>query len=501
MHATSPDLVHWKHVGHDPSLVPMLAHDEQGVFSGCMLTHGPKGEDGVLTAIYTAVSHLPIHFSKAYHWGSEKLALAVSLDGGRHWHRDASSIILPGPPEELKGEVISWRDPFVSPWPEMDDQLGVERDQYLYGLISGGLKDRTPTAFLYQIPRDNLRRWTFISTVAEVGLHFRLDERNAEMGQNWEVCNFFSMHDRQYLLMNVEGAGDDAKGRHAMWTSVDMQGSQLVPRTSGLVDHGCLYAATTFLHGPSQRRILWGWVTEDDLAESRYQQQGWSGCMALPRELVSLTYRAIDGCIATDAYAASQYRITPDEHGSLQLQTLGWRPVAETAELRKGARHLLLRQSLARRLPIQSRNMELQVDFSTKGQEEAGVLLCHNPSLSQYTKIVFRSGAIHVDRSQSTRDMDVTTTPIVAPLALLPFADGTTESVQMRIFLDNSVLEVFVNDRVAITTRIYCDDDEAVHVSLFHSYPPHAHFDRVEAWVGLQSAMSIPSTDSENSKL
>lgn len=69
MHATSKNLVHWKHVAPEPSLVPSLPHDQAGIFSGAMLLQGPKGEAGMLTAIYTAVNR----------WCSPHISLICSL--------------------------------------------------------------------------------------------------------------------------------------------------------------------------------------------------------------------------------------------------------------------------------------------------------------------------------------------------------------------------------------------------------------------------------------
>jgi sucrose-6-phosphate hydrolase SacC (GH32 family) len=55
LHATSKNLIHWEHVSAEPSLIPSVPHDQEGIFSGCMLLHGPQGEEGMMTAIYTAV--------------------------------------------------------------------------------------------------------------------------------------------------------------------------------------------------------------------------------------------------------------------------------------------------------------------------------------------------------------------------------------------------------------------------------------------------------------
>lgn len=507
--------------------MPLLPHDVEGVFSGCMLTHGPRGEENCLTVVYTAVSfcnhhlfvlnpltddvipqvsHLPIHFTKPYHWGSEKLALAVSTDGGKSWCRDESSVILQGPPEELKGELISWRDPFIATWPEMDEHLGFEKGAYLYGLISGGIKEKTPTAFLYRIEPTDLMKWTFVSMVADVGLNYSIHPKSGDMGQNWEVCNFFCLDQEQFLIMNVEGVGKTGKGRHAMWSNVDLKGDSLIPRLSGLIDHGCLYAVTTFHHAPSQRRLLWGWITEDDLAESRYEQQGWSGCMSLPREMQLLTYQDVDKSVLSDKSIAAAFKIIEEtDKNTLQLQTLGWRPAVETRALREGAIYYSKSDPDTGALPVQSSSLELELEIniqkSANASTEIGLLVCHNSTLTRYTKIVYRNETIYIFRSNSTKDIDVTTTTISAPLKLLPFANGTLETLKMHLFIDNSVLELFVNDRITLTTRIYCDDVDAKLVSFYNADPKHASFKKVEAWSGLQSAMMDAFEDDDAAKL
>lgn len=53
----------------------------------------------------------------------------------------------------------------------------------------------------------------------------------------------------------------------------------------GIVDHGCFYAANTFFDPVQKRRVLWGWLPEEDLPMSNCAAKGWNGSLALPREL------------------------------------------------------------------------------------------------------------------------------------------------------------------------------------------------------------------------
>jgi beta-fructofuranosidase len=62
--------------------------------------------------------------------------------------------------------------------------------------------------------------------------------------------------------------------------------------------------------------------------------------------------------------------------------------------------------------------------------------------------------------------------PLVVP-------DG--EGVTLRVFLDNSVVEVFVNDRQAITRRVYPERDDSDRVFVF-CRGGAAVFSGIETW-------------------
>lgn len=53
--------------------------------------------------------------------------------------------------------------------------------------------------------------------------------------------------------------------------------------------------------------------------------------------------------------------------------------------------------------------------------------------------------------------------------------------LKLRVFVDQSVIEVFANDRQAITRRVYPTRQDSVDVVLFAG-GGEARFKRVEAW-------------------
>lgn len=73
--------------------------------------------------------------------------------------------------------------------------------------------------------------------------------------------------------------------------------------------------------------------------------------------------------------------------------------------------------------------------------------------------------------------MDINDDPEVAPHTLFAIqARGdnitTQESLDIHLFLDASVLEVFINERVTISTRIYAESGRCFGVRPFAQYTP-----------------------------
>lgn len=206
--ASSPDLCSWD-ISNTPSITPASDGGSEGVFTGCLRPTNSNGQaDGTITIFYTSVSELPIHYTAPYVRGSERLHMATSRDNGRTWTPYPGNPIIFGSPPDVK--AIGWRDPYVAEWHSMDRALGKEPGKCLYGLISGGIKDDTPTCFLYSIAKDALHSWTFLGLLRGEGTNYTPSAWTGDYGVNWEVGNFLSLPDESgtshdYLIMSVEG--------------------------------------------------------------------------------------------------------------------------------------------------------------------------------------------------------------------------------------------------------------------------------------------------------
>ncbi|KAK0533082.1 putative beta-Fructufuranosidase [Tilletia horrida] len=674
-HATSPDLVHWTRIDHaalpdaksvsnsdedalatlatlalsNPTadgedadatqqvevnskktwgraLEPYASYDHLGIFTGCALPRpilaSPSSSSSIqeqaaaVTAIYTSVSHLPIHHTLPYTRGAETLSIATSHDGGKTWTRlPEGNPILDGPPGHL--EVTAWRDPYVTTWPAMDALLGRAPGQFLYGTIAGGVRVRegtpttrdSPTAFLYSVDSADLRKWDFEGTLFDVGFNVRQGSEQGDWGRNFEVCNVFPLplgsgaspaaaadDEWQVGILNVEAclstsfnvhvpqqkpvvldapstaasteqdgsktatspspsssSPPDRLPRRAMWMRAglgldsDSARPRLTPEIGGPLDWGCLYAANTYedlSQGADRpRRVMWGWIPDDDLAPEHATAQGWQGCLALPRllsisELIAAVPQHFESAGGAAAYAAQlrsygnfDVEEVVDEEGWVRVRTLGVEPVPEMLKLREGivprATSTVLElartedalpavlsdispspsslsSSRGRALALAplgttSRNWEAELTLDldalalalARGDTSAqvGLVLAHTAQMDAGAALVYdlASSTLVLHRAlSSSQHANINKSAVDGgPLRLLHLpAPGSAEEqeqeqeqerprlepLRLRVFLDNSVLEVYANGRWACSSRIYPDSSEscgAVGLSVF----------------------------------
>lgn len=401
-HASSTDLVSWK-ISQFPVLTPSTPYDCRGVFTGCQQPTDLNGNPGALTIAYTSVKHLPIHFTLPYVTGCETLSLALSTDGGKTWKRQDCNPILPGPPPHLK--VTGWRDPCISTWAR--DTISQPQ---LHGFISGGIRGRAPNVFVYTINPEDLRQWQYAGLLVDVGLSFRPSRWSGDFGVNWEVCNFMTLtngsgESRDFVIMGVEGCLqnfeiEEARNRRdpraQLWMSVEAAEASSKEEAltkyafAGTFDHGCLYAANSFWDPQTSERIVYGWITEEDLPDVPRHRQGWSGMISLPRVVKLMTLRDVKRARISDLDTITSIEAlrSEPEKGTFTVHTMEITPDPRLSRLRVGAKHRQLSGpplplSLARQtepcLSVMTNRWELQAEFSvSRSCSRVGIEIAHS---------------------------------------------------------------------------------------------------------------------------
>jgi beta-fructofuranosidase len=379
-HAVSADLVHWTEL--PIALAPSPGGpDKDGCGSGCAVDNG-----GVPTLLYTGVY-------------PQTQCLAWSDDDLLTWKKHPNNPVLAAPPDVdvVGGAHWDWRDPWV--WRENDAW---------FMLIGSGIRGVGGAVFLYQSA--DLIHWEY--------LHPLLVGDQLNLGEVWECPNYFSLGDREVLLISPV-----PESRHTYFLIGAAAQRKFSPEAWGKLDHGpCFYAALT-MRDDRQRRLLWGWIKEGRDAAAQ-QAAGWSGVMSLPRLLSLLP----DGA-------------------------LGIEPAPELAALRGQHQRwadLTLRGDL--RLDVQGHRLEIIAEFEPNGAERFGFWIYRSPDDEEQTLIAYDMAqqCFVVDRRQSSLNPAVERDVQSAPY---PLAAGGR--LKLHLLLDHSVVEAFVDGRFSLTTRVY----------------------------------------------
>jgi beta-fructofuranosidase len=326
--------------------------------------------------------------------------LAVSKDGIT-FKKFPENPIIGTHPKEGSGD---FRDPKV--W---------RRGGHFY-LIAGTCKDRIGKVVLYR--SSNLKNWTYLGVLAQ---------SDGKLGYMWECPDFFALGGKHILMISPQGIepdGDLYQNLHQTGYFVgdfDYASIRFNYGSFTELDHGHDFYAAQSFQDDFGRRIAIGWMNmwESTMPE---QTEGWAGALTLPRELHL------------------------GENGKIRMT-----PVSELVQLRKRE---LIRESellISERRSFHQLNeelMELEMLFDLKKSDadQFGIKLRCGETEETVIHYETANRVLTLDRSKSGAG------PGGARRTTLPASD----SLKLKIYLDRSSVEVFVNGgEKVMTSRIY----------------------------------------------
>jgi beta-fructofuranosidase len=309
-------------------------------------------------------------------------------------------------------------------------------------VIGSGIADRGGTALLYR--SEDLVHWTYLHplVIGDKDVH-----EPFWTGHGWECPDFFALGDRYALFVSVW----DGRAHFPAYFIGRYTDHRLEIETQGVLDAGEHFYAPQKLIDKRGRRIMFGWLREGR-SEELQVAAGWSGVMSLPR---ILSLRS-DG-------------------------DLGITPVPELAVLRQAPRQIGeqdVSPGAPKRLDgIEGDCLELHATFVAGDATAFGVTVRCSPDGEERTSISYDpvGGQLTIDGTRSSGNPRARGDVRSARLTL------TDEPLTLRVFLDRSVLEVFANDRVCITDRLYPERADSVGVELF-SVGGSAKLRHLTAW-------------------
>ena len=276
--------------------------------------------------------------------------------------------------------------------------------------------------------------------------------------------------------------------------------AEFTPVAGGQGDWGLLYALTSFNDTKNNRRVQIGWAPEDLVGDGGLfsaSQQGFQGSHSLPRELF---VHEVTGVVNTDGELTTNRNSLVIElgDGSFVAQTLGVRPLPDVVEGLRGGdgctHHSYGSSKTYDSMQILkksgAKSMEIKATVSS-ATGACGLVFAADPSMTEYTTVIYEPGndTILVERAHSStidEFNNVTVTGYFYPYTTAS-DDGSTaqESITMDVFVDGSLLEVYVNERFALTTRIYPSMECSTGYGVYVADGAQATFESVEAWENL----------------
>lgn len=397
-HVSSPDLLDWRR--HPTALRPTKQGPEKGIFSGnAFINH-----EGVPTIIY--------------HGLGAGTCIATSHDDDLNvWHKSPHNPVIP---EATKEGDVGW-----GVYNVFDPHAWVESDT-TFVILGGKVKpdDRFDTAYLFR--SKDLKNWEYLNPFYEPREQWTGPEEDC-------ACpDFFKLGNRHVLMCISHARGERYYvGRY--------EGRTFVPEQHHRINWpgGSCFAPESLLDD-RQRRISWAWVL-GQCAGGKFAHE--LGVLTLPRVL------------------------TLDDSGMLRMA-----PPQELKQLRRrGVRHegLALPAGAERKLEgIEGDAVEIRLEATVRdgGSLTLSVLAC--PGHSERTRIVVDVAArtLTIDTAGSSLDPHVyRPDPVFAPgrphedipAQSAPFTVEAGGKLELRVFVDRSIVEVFADGHRYLAQRVY----------------------------------------------
>lgn len=400
--------------------------------------NGTFVHDGVYHLFYQHNPYRPrwgrIHWGQArsrdlVHW--EHLPIALAPDGGaseRHCFSGCCAIAADGTPTILytrvglaslvskasrwadqcaafgDAELVAWRkhsgNPVLRDRVHGGETIRHWRDPYVFreGERAGDGWYMVLAGVEPGVPSGSVLLYRS-ATLLDWEYRGRLCTGDPSLDRGIECPNYFRLEDRWVLLVSPYGPvryciGDFEHERHV----------GAVWRT---FDHGRAFYATQSFLEDGGRTIVVGWVRGP-------RGDGWAGCLSLPREV----------------------RLGGDDALTIE-------PIRELACLRREHRRIESRidsgAATMASATFPERSLELRVRYELAGSDTCGFEIRSGPSRHRLT----------IDLRRSTIASGAETASFSFPI--------DPSGLEIRAFLDASLLEVFVNGREAFTTVVPID--------------------------------------------
>lgn len=401
---TSPDLITWTE--QPVALFPdPSGYDQEGCWSGVSMQ-----KDGNAFIMYTGVDG-----------GTAQMCLAEGNADLSAYKKYLGNPVVSTPPAPYTSN--DFRDPFI--WKENGTWY------MIIGTGLGGSGTSGGAALLYK--SSNLINWQYLDVL------FKGFPQSDNSGIFWEVPMFLGFGEKKvFTAQPVPQPG--APARILYWTGA-FQNEKFIPDNTqpNLLEPGDNLLGVTTTTDPQGRLVAIG-IIPDILPDVEQRKNGWANLMSLPRV----------------------WSLSPDG------KKLHQQPLPELSKLRGKNYHwenLSVNSSQTGLLPgVHGLHLEIHAKIDPGTASRVGLVLAKNPDNSERTRLLWEVpfNIFQIDRSGSSSNLSAPKGNIQTLINRNP-----GQLLDLHIFLDGSVLEVFLNNELALSTRIYPEKIQSSGLDIF----------------------------------
>ncbi|CAF1099930.1 unnamed protein product [Rotaria magnacalcarata] len=484
-HSYSKDMVHWIHL--PIALAPDQPYDTNGIFTGSITI-----VDGIPIIIYTGITH------------------------------DNQQVQCQAQPANISDPTLTtWikspLNPLITYPNGRDPSTAFQDNEKNYYLIYGYGTDELGGQAVLFISKD-FSNWTYLHPI-----------HSNRYDKFWECPDIFNITNRVVLKASLLGRDfwtiGDIDPNQLIFIPIDHDLGEFVQ----LIDHGKFYASKTFYDPMNDQQIIMGWTSEDD---NLGPQRGWQGFHTLPRAIflsedgLELRSRPIEALrTLRDSQSHRHFndiilprelpfQLIPNVNGNQIEIEINWQfPMNQNLDF--GLIVLSTPDGTQRtNVGITSRNnTTVMMNWDLPGWDYLSVpnisessgcqLSCNRDNRCQAWTFVkdqqinkncfLKSGVpflisnldcvsgvkqrenneqiiwVYMNRTLSQKNPNAAHGPIHAPVWLEATSTNNQWFLQLDIFVDHSVIEIFEpqQGRFAITGRVYPEEDNANNLAVY----------------------------------
>lgn len=409
-HISSENLYDWRE--EKIALAPGDWYDIKGCWSGCVFSDEAitGGDPNIL---YTAVDYGKAMIAQA---SPESPSL-------QNWTKSPANPIINGRPNGLSDD---FRDPYF---------FRKGNDAYI---IVGSSKNGIGTTTLHKYDPDT-KRWSNNGDLFFSGTSASRD------GSFWEMPNITQMPDGKWLFTATPLG--TAQGVHTLyWTGDITDNGQFMPDANSSMprlvemnsrDGFGLLSPTIYRQG--NKTIALG-IVPDKLPAQTNWRLGWAHCYSLPREwaisdnglLTQKPFEGLTGLRSSTMFSRNDFEL----NSVLDIAPVSGREVELYGTFEVG-------------------NSEFGFNIFKSGNSEGKIY--YNPA----------SGEVTADFSNLARLINDNGVYDGIYHCTLPEKPKTGDILKLNVFIDHSILDIFVNDKWATSIRVFPTDSNADGIELF----------------------------------